>query len=121
MKKIITIFALALAVLVSAIPAEAQQGKMRRIGLLTPLSPLDSAPWYEAFRQGLLKLGWAEGKNIHIEYRYARGNRKRLPALAKELVGLKAELIVTLQATRSLTSGVRVRRFPSSWRLGLRS
>ena len=96
MKKMPAVFALALAVMVSVPPTEAQAGKMRRIGLLTPRSPLDSAPWYEAFRQGLRKLGWVEGKNIHIEYRYARGNRKRLPALAKELVNLKAEVIVTL-------------------------
>ncbi len=96
MKKIIAVFVLALAVLVSVHPAEVQAAEMRRIGLLTPRSPSDSAPWYEAFRQGLRKLGWVEGKNIHIEYRYARGKRKRLPGLASELVRLKVELIVIL-------------------------
>ncbi len=48
----------------------------------------------EAFREGLRQLGYVEGKNIIIEYRYADGRTERLPALAEELVRLKVELIV---------------------------
>ncbi len=49
----------------------------------------------EAFRQELSKLGWNEGKNITIEYRFAEQRRERLPELAAELVRLKVDLIVT--------------------------
>ena len=48
----------------------------------------------EAFRQELSKLGWIEGKNIIIEYRFAEQKRERLPELAAELVRLKVDLIV---------------------------
>jgi putative ABC transport system substrate-binding protein len=49
----------------------------------------------EAFRQGLRELGYVEGKNIVMEYRYAEGKLDRLPALATELVRLKVDVIVT--------------------------
>jgi len=76
-------------------PAQAQQAKkVPRIGFLSVTSPgLD--PRLEAFRQGLREMGYVEGKNIIIESRYAEGQEDRLPALAAELVGLKADIIVT--------------------------
>ena len=51
--------------------------------------------YVDAFRQELSKLGWIEGKNITIEYRFAEGKTDRLPELAAELVRLKVDLIVT--------------------------
>src|SRR5688572_5504746 len=85
------------AVLLFTVAAvEAQQAKVHRIGVLTPRSPSDSALWHRAFREGLHDLGWVEGKNIAIEYRYAQGNRDRLPDLAAELLHFKVEVVVVV-------------------------
>src|SRR5262249_34771309 len=77
-----------------AAPAQ-QPGKVWRIGLLMSPSVSSERARIEAFRQGLGDLGYAEGRNIVIEYRYADGNAERLPTLADELVRLKVDLIVT--------------------------
>jgi putative ABC transport system substrate-binding protein len=83
-----------------AVIAEAQQPtKVPRIGYLSLTSPSVSPTRIEAFRQGLRELGYVEGKNIVIEYRYAEGKFDRLPALAAELVRLKVDLIVTTGPT----------------------
>jgi putative ABC transport system substrate-binding protein len=74
--------------------AKAQQASTPRIGVLSPFTPSDAPPWHEAFRQGLRELGWIEGKNIGIEYRYAESPAD-LPVLAAELVRLKVDVIVT--------------------------
>ena len=80
--------------------AEAQQPtKIPRIGYLSGGSPSAVSARTEAFRQGLRELGYVEGKNIVIEYRYAEGKLDRLPALAAELVRLKVDVIVTGGAT----------------------
>ena len=82
--------------LTAALPSLAQQaGKIPRIGYLTGATPDGQAARIEAFRQGLRELGYVEGKNIVIEYRYAEGKLDRLPALAAELVRLKVDVIVT--------------------------
>jgi putative ABC transport system substrate-binding protein len=74
------------------LPAEAQQaGKVYRIGYLVSRSALE--PRDEAFRQGLRDLGYVEGKNIIIEYRFT-GEREQIPKLAAELVRLKVDIIV---------------------------
>ena len=79
-----------------SIPAEAQQTKkIPRIGFLLPGSPSTSLARTEAFRQGLRELGFVEGKNIIIEWRFAEGKLDRLPALAADLVRLKSDIIVT--------------------------
>jgi len=85
-----------------SVRAQAQQPKKApRIGWLSAARV--SAPRMEAFRQGLHELGYAEGKNIVIEYRYAEGKLDRLPAFAADLVRLKVDVIVagSPQATRS--------------------
>jgi putative tryptophan/tyrosine transport system substrate-binding protein len=85
------------AVLLTSVSfAEAQQAKkVPRIGFLSATSPSSISARLEAFRQGLGELGYVEGKNIVIEYRYAEGNLDRLPALAAELVRLNVDVIVT--------------------------
>jgi putative ABC transport system substrate-binding protein len=76
--------------------ARAQQPtKIPRVGLLSTFSPSETRPWHQALRQGLRDLGWVEGENISIEYRYAEGRLDRLPALATDLVRLQVDLIFT--------------------------
>ena len=76
--------------------AEAQQPKkVPRIGFLSGVSPSTVSARVEAFRQGLRELGYVEGKNIVIEWRYAEGKLDRLPALAAELVRLKVDVIAS--------------------------
>ena len=75
--------------------AEAQQaGKIFRIGFLDNSNASGTAGVLEAFWQEMRKLGWIEGKNITIEYRFAEGKNERLPELAADLVRLKVDLIV---------------------------
>jgi putative ABC transport system substrate-binding protein len=74
--------------------AAQQTGKIFRIGFLDSSTASGSAVLLEAFRQELNKLGWIEGKNIAIEYRFAEQKLARLPELAAELVRLKVDLIV---------------------------
>jgi len=74
---------------------EAQQpAKLPKIGVLSPLSPTTHSLPIEAFRNGLRDLGYIEGKNITIEYRFAEGERARLPELAAELTRLKVDIMV---------------------------
>ena len=80
-----------------SLPAQAQQpAGIPRIGILIPASASLNSARVEAFRQRLRELGYVEGKNIVIEYRYAEGKLERLPDLAAELVGLKVDVIVTV-------------------------
>jgi putative ABC transport system substrate-binding protein len=79
-----------------SVSIEAQQPKkVPRIGYLSVNSPSTAPARLEAFRQGLRELGYVEGKNIVIDYRYAEGKQDRLPALAAEFVRLKVDVIVT--------------------------
>jgi ABC-type uncharacterized transport system substrate-binding protein len=89
----ILVAAVQLAVEVMAQPE--QSTKIPRIGILSSLSPAAVSARMDAFRQGLRELGYVEGKNLVIEYRYAEGKLDRLPALAAELVRLKVDVIVT--------------------------
>jgi ABC-type uncharacterized transport system substrate-binding protein len=75
--------------------AQAQQpGKIPRIGILVGASASSVSARVEALRRRLRELGYVEGKNIVIEYRYAKGKFERLPDLAAELVRLKVDVIV---------------------------
>ena len=89
------------------VPAQAQQSKkVPRIGFLTTFSASDpqSALRLDAFRQGLRELGYVDGKNINIEYRYAEGRFERLPELAEELVRLKVDVLVVSSITVARTA-----------------
>lgn len=90
------LFAPALGILLFALclSAEAQQPrKISRLGYLTAGDPVSRHDRVEALRQGLRELGYVEGKNITIEYRYAQGRSDRLPELAGELIRLNVDII----------------------------
>jgi putative tryptophan/tyrosine transport system substrate-binding protein len=96
MKRKISILAVFAMLLALSFSAQAQQPtKASRIGFLNAGSPATSPARQELFRQGLRQLGYVEGKNIVIDWRYAEGKPDRLPALAAELVRLKVDIIVT--------------------------
>src|SRR5215469_283384 len=81
-------------------PSEAQQAKkVPRIGVLYSGLLGASYPPINGFRQGLHELGYAEEKNIAIDYRFAEGNLDRLPDLAVELVRLSVDVIVAVGGT----------------------
>jgi putative ABC transport system substrate-binding protein len=88
---------LVIAFVICGAAAEAQQpARIHRIGILAPVSGSFLSARVEAFRQRLRQLGYVEGKNIVIEYRYAEGKPERRPDLAAELVQLKVDVIVTI-------------------------
>src|SRR5262249_42705347 len=94
--------------------AEAQQTKkVQRIGLLSSGSPSSTKEGVEAFRQRLHELGYVEGQNIVIEYRYAEGVADRFPNLVAELVQLKVDVIVVggtpaTQAAKNATKTIPI-------------
>ena len=91
-------FAFALGALLFALCSVAlaqQPTKIPRIGYLNANFPSANPARIEAFRQGLRELGYVEGKNIVIEWRFAEGKLDRIPALAAELVRLKVYIIIT--------------------------
>src|SRR5262245_14247290 len=101
----ILVWLLAIILLATAPAAEAQQtGKIVRIGFLDSSNASNIAILLEAFRQEMSRLGWIEGKNITIEYRFAEGKLERAPELATELVRLKVDLIVTTAAPQALAA-----------------
>jgi putative tryptophan/tyrosine transport system substrate-binding protein len=95
MKKKITVLSLCVLLFALCVPADAQQPKkVHRIGYLAPTDQATESSRSEPFRQALRELGYLEGQNIAIEYRYAEGKADRFPELAAELVRLKVDIIV---------------------------
>jgi len=94
-KVAIVVATLAVWLLVGLYAAEAQRqtGKVWRLGVLTALYPSDADP-SQAFRKHLRTLGYVEGQNLVIEWRYAQSRDDRLPGLAAELVRLNVDLVV---------------------------
>jgi putative ABC transport system substrate-binding protein len=87
--------------LITAPPAEAQQPKkVPRIGYLVSSDPVTESTRSEAIRQALRELGYIEGQNIAIEYRYAEEKADRFLELAAELVRFKVDIIVAAGGTR---------------------
>ncbi|TAK07592.1 hypothetical protein EPO44_03780, partial [bacterium] len=105
MSKRIFATTLASVILLFVCRADAQQtGKVPRIGFLDGSTASGIAVLLEAFRQEMRKLGWIEGKNITIEYRFAEQDIKRLPEFAADLVRLKVDLIVVTAGPPALAA-----------------
>ncbi len=104
-RKLVGLVALGVAFVVCGAVAEAQQaGKIFRIGFLDNGTASASAVLLEPFRQEMSKLGWIEGKNITIEYRFAEQKPDRTPELAADLVRLKVDLIVVAGVQSALAA-----------------
>jgi putative ABC transport system substrate-binding protein len=105
MNRKITVLALCAMLFALCSSASAQQtGKVLRIGFLDNSTASGMAVLIDAFRQELSKLGWIEGKNFTIEYRFAEGKPERRPELAADLVRLKVDLIVATDTPSALTA-----------------
>ena len=103
--KWVGLFAIVVALTVCGARADAQPAeKIFRIGYLDSSSASGSAVLVKAFLQELSKLGWIEGKNIAIEYRFGEGKSDRLPELAYDLVRLKVDLIVVTATPAALAA-----------------
>ncbi|MBI3625081.1 MAG: hypothetical protein HY215_02870, partial [Candidatus Rokubacteria bacterium] len=104
----VTVAVLALSLFTLPLAAEAQPaGKVHRLGGLAPGFPPTSATpnrFLDAFRQRLRELGYREGENLVIEYRFAEGKTERFPALAAELVRLNPDVMVTLGSAAALAA-----------------
>ena len=93
--------------------AKQKPAKISRIGFLGAGSASVWASWVEALRAGLRDLGYVEGKNIVIEFRWAEGKYERLPAMAAELVQLKVDVVVAaappaVQAVQKATTAIPI-------------
>ena len=103
MKRVVGLFAIFVTLAPCGAVALAQQAKkIPRIGYLAATDPTSELARSEPIRRALNELGYIEGQNIGIEYRYAEGKRDRLPELAAELVRLKVEIIVVSGAARAI-------------------
>ena len=113
MKKKITALTLSAMLFALCHPAEAQQtGKVYRLGYLTNGTPRSERTRKRHCEMRLRELGYVEGRNLAIEWRFSKGQLDRLPDLASELVNLKLDCIVALGvALRPVPSRKRLTRF----------
>ena len=82
----------------------------RRIGVLNSLAETDVEPraWDAAFRKRLNELGWIEGRDVQLDYRWAAGNVERLQEFAKELIRLKPDVLVSVSTPATAALQARV-------------
>jgi putative ABC transport system substrate-binding protein len=95
--------------------ARAQQGdRVRRIGVLLPYDENDplAKSLVSAVTQALAGLGWADGRNVRMDLRYAGADINRIRALAQELVGLRPDIIVTSNTPATLALQRETRTIP---------
>jgi putative ABC transport system substrate-binding protein len=112
MKAKILVYALPALILTTIHFAEAQPTKIFRIGFLDSSTASGIAVLLDAFRQEMSKLGWIEGKNITIEYRFAEQKSDRLPELAADLVRRNLDLIVVTTGPAALAAKAATTTIP---------
>jgi putative ABC transport system substrate-binding protein len=112
-KKIVLSVAAAIAI-AFAHQADAQQrGKIPHVGILSPSAPSTAADAnLEAFRQGLRDLGYVEGRNVILEYRWAENREDQYPALVAELIRLKVDVIYTSSTPAVLVAKQATKTIP---------
>jgi putative ABC transport system substrate-binding protein len=110
-RRFLTGFVIALAPLGGAAHAQEYKaqpaGEVRRIGVLSPGWPFVPANVFAAFRSGLQDLGYVEGRNLAIEWRFAAGHIESLPTLAAELLRRHVEVIVSINPNRRISQAAR--------------
>ena len=105
--------ALTIGLFAAPLVAEGQQaGKVPPIGWLGGPTRESAEPFVQAFQRGLKDLGWVEGQNIVIEWRFAGGRAERLPDLAAELVRLQADVIVAPSTPTALAAKNATKTIP---------
>jgi len=108
------VWGLVITFLTTVTPAQAQpQAKIPRIGYVSGDGDTNNpGPRIEAFRQGMRNLGYVEGKNIHVEYRYIEGKSERIASLVTELIQHKVDLLVTANFTTSRMAQKETKTIP---------
>jgi putative ABC transport system substrate-binding protein len=113
MSKSLTCFALCALLFALCSSAEAQQtGKFARIAYLSPGTKSGGAVDLDTFRAEMSKLGWIEGKNLTIEYRFEEENLERRPELAVELARVNPDVIVAMSTGRGLAAQQATKTIP---------
>jgi putative ABC transport system substrate-binding protein len=107
--KLVTI--LTVGLFVASFDADAQPAKMARVGFFNPSKPHPGSP-IEAFRERLRELGWVEGRNLVVEYRWTEGDYERLPGIAAEFVRLGVDVIVAVGAAAAQAAKQATRTIP---------
>ena len=103
-RRLVVFVCLLLTVFLPAVPGAQQAGKVFHLGYLDASTASGSASLVETLRQEMRKLGWIEGNNITIEYRFAEQKPERLPELAKDLARLKVDLILVVATPAALAA-----------------
>jgi putative tryptophan/tyrosine transport system substrate-binding protein len=116
-REVIALFGVAAAWPLAALAQQSE--KMRRIGVLSSLAETDveAQAWDAAFRKRLVELGWIDGRNIRIDYRWGAGSVDRLRLFARELVQLNPDALVTIStpATAALQTETRAIPIVFAW------